>query len=138
MGKLFLSLIIVLFFTGCSGIPIGSDGTRLLAIYHNVYSVRVINNCTASMDIETVRGRVVKGLPYGKSTMIKLNSLFKGDRSQSVPLIVKGYVQRKPGREREYYGSSSRDFYINPQVRFRAEDWPINSLTLPSGRGGCP
>ena len=94
--------------------------------------VRVRNNCTALLDLETVNGPVYRGLVYGNAITIPLVSTPFSGTSRYMLLTAVGYTA-----EREYLGSITRRFSVDTYEGSRQDVWEVDQLRLPKGRGGC-
>ncbi|OHA92459.1 MAG: hypothetical protein A2665_00520 [Candidatus Zambryskibacteria bacterium RIFCSPHIGHO2_01_FULL_46_30] len=133
MKKLFVVVLVALVVGGCVAYPIGgSDGTLLYVPYQVGVFARVVNNCAPLLDLETVNGVVVQGLPYGNSVTVPLISMPFGGSNRRMSLTAKGYTV-----ERQYLGSLTAQFYVSTYQGSRSEVWEVNRLYLPNGRGGC-
>ena len=118
--------------SGCAVITYPDGSTRHFMLLQVGVIVRVVNNCAPYIDLERVDGIVVRGLPYGGSTTVAMQSTpFRGS-NRRMPLTAKGYTQN-----REYLGSATREFHVSTYEGTREEAWEVDRLNLPGGRGGC-
>ncbi|MEX2013563.1 MAG: hypothetical protein WD897_01465, partial [Parcubacteria group bacterium] len=132
MKRLFWVALVALATGGCVAVPMGSyEGSGGFVFYQVGVAVRVVNNCAPFLDLETVSGVVVKGLPYGSSITVPLVSQPLGGSNRSLLLTAKGY-----GSNREYLGSVTANFYVSTYEGSRGEVWEVDRLNLPRGRGG--
>ncbi len=131
---LLLVVLVAVLASGCVAFPVGGpNGTRRLYVPYQVGAfVRVVNNCAPLLDLETVNGVVVEGLPYGSSATVPLISLPFGGSYRRMFLTAKGYTA-----DRVYLGSATAEFHVSTYEGSRSEVWEVNRLHLPHGRGGC-
>ena len=97
--------------------------------------VRVHNNCTPFIDLESVEGVMVAGLAYGEAATVPLASMPFSGSSRQLWLTAKGY--RELNGKREYLGSTTRQFNVNVYSGSQTEVWEVTQLQLPGSRGGC-
>ncbi|OHB17044.1 MAG: hypothetical protein A2544_00895 [Candidatus Zambryskibacteria bacterium RIFOXYD2_FULL_43_10] len=135
MNKKYLLFVILasVLVSGCVVGPVRPYGiTHGFGFYQIGVTVRVVNNCTPFLQLDTVSGIEVKELPYGSSVTVHLTSApFSGSQRQ-LSLTAKGY-----GPSREYLGSSTKIFHVSTYQGSREEVWEVDRLRLPGGRGGC-
>ena len=134
MNKFFvvLVLLIALAISGCVAYTYPDGSSQKFMMIQTGVILRVVNNCSPLMDIETTDGLVLKGLGYGGSETILLNSVPFSGNYRRMPVVAKGYTARG-----EYLGSLSREFSVNTRQGTRREIWEINSLRLPGWSGRC-
>ena len=132
MRNLFLLVALVaLVAGGCVLVPGPTGGGGY--IFHQVgIAVRVVNNCAPFLDLETIIGVVVTGLPYGGSVTVPLVSAPFGGSNRRLELTAKGYTA-----DRKYLGSLTAHFHVSTYDGSRGEVWEVDRLHLPNGRGGC-
>lgn len=134
MARVFLLALVVVLMVGCVAIPVGrsNGGMQLFIMYQVGMVVRVVNNCAPFLDLETVNGVLVQGLPYGSSVTVPMVSEpFSGSYRQ-MSLTAKGYTAN-----REYLGSLTATFQLSTYDGSRSAVWEVDHLRLPNGRGGC-
>lgn len=130
MRRLMTLMVLTVLSGGCMLVPGPTGGGY---IFHQVgIAVRVVNNCAPFLDLETVVGVVVRGLPYGDSVTVPLVTAPFGGSNRRLELTAKGY-----GPNREYFGSTTAHFYVSTYEGSRGEFWNVDRLGLPGGRGGC-
>ena len=132
MKRFLLVMPVALVVGGCVALPGGPHGTQLFVMYQIGVTVRVVNNCAPFLDLESVGGVVMKGLPYGDSTTIPMVSAPLSGSYRRMSLTAKGYTA-----SRVYLGSATVEFHVSTYEGSREEVWEVNRLHLPNGRGGC-
>lgn len=127
------TLAVLFFVAGC--VPVFSgDGTRQIFLMTQVgVIVQVVNNCAPLLDVERVNGLGVRGLRYGESVTIPLVSTPFSGSNRQMALTAKGYSTGRVA----YLGSLTATFYVSTDEGSREAVWEVDSLNLPSGRGGC-
>lgn len=133
MKRFILAGLIALAASGCA-LPM-PNGTvvRIPPLSQIGASVRVLNNCAPILDIESVGGLIVVGLPYSGSHTVWLESAAFSGSHREMTLIVKGYSADR----RVYLGSAQKTFTVNIHQGSRAEAWEINQLRLPGRYHRC-
>ena len=132
MNKFFVVLLIALAMSGCVAYTYPNGSSRGYLMLQVGVVVRVINNCAPFVDLERVDGVVVRGLQYGASATIPMQSQPFSGSYRRMPLTAKGYTHN-----REYLGSITKEFSVSTRQGSREEVWEVNRLNLPNRKGGC-
>lgn len=128
----FFIILIALAMSGCTVIRYPDGSTTKYVLLQVGAVVRVVNNCAPYLDLERADGMVVRGLQYGGSTTVFMESYPFSGRNRRMPLTAKGYTAT-----RQYLGSTTREFHVSTHEGTREETWEIDRIRLPGGRGGC-
>ena len=133
MKRLMLMVLVAAVALVLGGCPMYKmpDGTTVFPI-QIMAAVRVQNDCAPFLDFERVSGPVVKGVPYGASTIVPMVSMPGSGNNRCMSLMAKGYTA-----ERAYLGSMIREFCVDTYYGSRESFWPVQELRHPTGQNGC-